>query len=177
MNRIRLLLASIALGWGVTACQSVALGPSAAQRDAIPSVSVQRMVATVRAAAGSGEGELAVQPLREGAVEDLRQRAHALETQQRYTDAADALDQALSILPDDPAVLQERAEAALLLRDFPTAERLARRAFELGSQVGPLCRRHWATVRQTRFAANDGVGAKQAQAALDACRLAPPARY
>lgn len=137
----------------------------------------ERMVATVRAAAGNGDGELAIQPLRDAQVEDLRQQAHAFEQQRRYADAARVLDQALAIVPDDPAVLQERAEAALLLRDYTGAERFAQRAFDRGSQVGPLCRRHWAAIRQARFARNDGAGAAQAQTALDACRVAPPARY
>lgn len=136
-----------------------------------------RMVATVRAAAGSGEGELTVQPLRDPMVEDLRQRAAELEKQGKYAESAAALDQALAITPDDPAVLQERAEAALLLKDYAGAEQRARRAFELGAKVGPLCRRHWATVRAARYAANDGAGAAQAQQRMAACKLAPPERF
>ena len=136
-----------------------------------------RMVATVRAAAGSGEGELAVAPLRDPMVEDLRQQAVELEKAGQYAEAAAALDQALQIVPDDPAVLQERAEVALLLRDFDGAEQRARRAFELGAKVGPLCRRHWATVRAVRYAANDGAGAKQAQQQLDACKVAAVERF
>lgn len=100
-----------------------------------------QMVAAVRAAAGNGEGELAVQPLRDPMVEDLRQQAVTLEQQKQYADAAAALDKALAITPDDPAVLQERAEAALLLKDFAGAEQRARRAYEIGAKVGPLCRR------------------------------------
>ena len=136
-----------------------------------------RMVATVRAAAGSGEGELAVQPLRDPMVEDLRQQAVELEKAGRYADSAAALDQALTITPDDPAVLQERAEAALLLKDFAGAEQRARRAFEIGSKVGPLCRRHWAVVRAVRYAANDGAGAAQATQQMDACKVAAPERF
>lgn len=150
-----------------------AASPAAAPADAEPA----RMVATVRAAAGSGDGELAVAPVRDPMVEDLRVQAAALEAQGRFADSAAALDQALSIVPDDPAVLQERAEAALLLRDFAGAEQRARRAFELGAKVGPLCRRHWATVRAVRYAANDGAGAAQAQQALDACKVAALERF
>lgn len=136
-----------------------------------------RMVATVRAAAGSGEGELAVQPLRDPMVEDLRQQAVELEKAGRYAESAAALDQALTITPDDPAVLQERAEAALLVKDFAGAEQRARRAFEIGSKVGPLCRRHWAVVRAVRYAANDGAGAAQATQQMDACKVAAPERF
>jgi len=53
-------------------------------------------------------------------------------------------------VPDDPAVLQERAEVALLQGEYDRAATLAERAFTLGSQVGPLCRQHWETLRQVR---------------------------
>jgi len=80
-------------------------------------------------------------------------------------------------VPDDPALLQERAEAAVLLGDLATAEAHARRAWELGGKVGPLCRRHQETVRLARIAAGDGAGAVEAQARRDACTVAAPARY
>lgn len=165
---------ALGLALAAAGCASTPQTPQAqAPADAEPA----RMVATVRAAAGSGEGELAVAPLRDPMVEDLRQQAVAHERAGRYGPSAAALDQALQIVPDDPAVLQERAEAALLLRDFAGAEQRARRAFELGAKVGPLCRRHWATVRAVRYAANDGAGAAQAQQQLDACKVAALERF
>lgn len=136
-----------------------------------------RMVETVRAAAGSGEGELSVQPLRDPRVGDLRDEAARLEKAGDAAGAASALDQVLAITPDDPAVLQERAEVALLLGDFAGAERHALRAFEIGSQVGPLCRRHWAAVRAARYARNDGAGAGEANKQLQACKIAAPERF
>lgn len=147
--------------------------PSVALTDASP----EAMVATIRAAAGNDERELAVQPLRDPMVEDLRQSATRLETQQHYAEAAAALDKALAIVPEDPALLQERAEAALLLKDPAAAEALARRAYDLGAKVGPLCRRHWTTVRQTRLLAGDAAGAAQALAQVEACKVAGPNRY
>ncbi|GAB3315583.1 tetratricopeptide repeat protein [Luteimonas notoginsengisoli] len=137
----------------------------------------QQQVAAVRAAAGDGEGELAIQPLRDPKVEGLREQASRLESQQHYADAASALDQALEIVPDDPALLQERAEAALLLGDPAKAEALARRAFETGSQVGPLCRRHWATLEQARLLAGDAAGAAAAKAHIDQCTVAGVNRF
>jgi hypothetical protein len=73
--------------------------PSVALTDASP----EAMVAAIRAAAGNDERELAVQPLRDPMVEDLRQSATRLEAQQHYVEAAAALDKALAIVPDDPA--------------------------------------------------------------------------
>ncbi|QQP98394.1 hypothetical protein [Lysobacter enzymogenes] len=158
-------------------------------------------VAQVRAA-GAAARELDVQPLRDTQVEDLRQKADALVKARKYADAAAALDQALQINADDPALLQERAEAALLLHRLDDAERYAQKAFDGGSQVGPLCRRHWAAIAQARQGKLDGVNAamklaqrqdhydalvpqrdgliksrKQAQDKIAVCTVAAPARY
>ncbi|TDK20483.1 hypothetical protein E2F46_15875 [Luteimonas aestuarii] len=136
-----------------------------------------QMVAKIRAMAGDGEGELAVQPLRDPMVDDLREQAERLHAQGAHEDAAEALDQALEIVPGDPALLQERAEAAILLRDFDGAGALAERAFALGAQVGPLCRRHWATIEQVRLLAGDAEGATSARAQVEGCKVAGPERF
>lgn len=167
------LLSSLALvlaGCASTApTGDVAVAPAAASAEAI--------VSAIRAAGRADDRELAVQPLRDAMVEDLREQAAALEGERKYAEAAQALDRALAITPEDPAVLQERAEAAVLLGDLPGAEQRARQAFELGSKVGPLCRRHWATVRAARYAANDGAGARDAGTRLAACKVPPPDRF
>ncbi len=138
----------------------------------------EAMVAAIRAsAAGDSDSELTVRPLRDPMVEDLREDALQLESRQEYAQAAAALDQALGITPDDPALLQERAEAAILQHQFDQAESLARRAFGLGAQVGPLCRRHWATVRFARLMATDATGAQDAQTKLAACKVDGPNRF
>ncbi|UNK43143.1 hypothetical protein MNO14_03340 [Luteimonas sp. S4-F44] len=137
----------------------------------------QAMVAAIRAASGDGDGELAVQPLRDPMVEDLRERAVALESQGDVAGAAAALDQAMEIVHDDPALLQERAELAILQREFPRAAELAERAHAIGSQVGPLCRRHWITLEQVRLASGDTAGATAARTQADGCRVAGPQRY
>jgi Flp pilus assembly protein TadD len=151
--------------------------PLPPQPAALTTATPQQQVAAIRAAAGDGEGELAIQPLRDPKVEDLRGKAARLETEQHYADAARALDEALSIVPDDPALLQERAEAALLLGDHGPAETLARRAFETGSQVGPLCRRHWATIQQVRLLEGDAAGAAAAKARVEQCTVAGVNRF
>lgn len=110
----------------------------------------EQLVAEIRAAALPVPGELEVHPLRDPMVEDLRAAAASAERERRYADAAAALDRALALAPQDPAVLQERAEVAVLERDLDRAANLARRAFEEGARLGPLCRRHWATIRQAQ---------------------------
>lgn len=159
-------------------------------------------VGKVRAVGGADARELDVQPLRDTQVEDLRVRAAELEKTRKYPEAAAALDQALAINANDPALLQERAEAALLLHRLDDAERFAQQAYGGGSKLGPLCRRHWATIAQARQGRLDGILAamklaerqdhydalvpqrtqaiaaqKQAQGQIDTCTVAAPARY
>ena len=107
----------------------------------------EQLVAEIRAAGAFEKGELDVQPLRDPMVEDLRMQAVQFESARRYPDAAAALDKALAIAPEDPALLQERAEIAVLQKNLGKAAALARDAYALGGKVGPLCRRHWATIR------------------------------
>lgn len=170
---LRIALACALLA-ALAACASA---PTIAPSTSLTSATPAEMVAAIRASAGDGEGELSVQPLRDNEVEDLRDQAHRLEAQGDVADAAKALDHAITIVPGDPALLQERAELALLLGDRAAAASLAERAFALGSQVGPLCRRHWATLEQVRLLEGDAAGAAAAKAAIDACRIGPPARY
>lgn len=109
----------------------------------------EQLVAEIRAVGRAASDELDVQPLRDPMVEDLRAQAAQAERRGDRAAAAAALDRALALSPDDPALLQERAEAAVLQQDLDKAGALARRAFEIGARVGPLCRRHWATIRQS----------------------------
>jgi hypothetical protein len=108
----------------------------------------EMVVAEIRAVGKAAPDELDVQPLRDPMVEDLREQAVAAERARRPAEAAAALDKALALSPEDPALLQERAEVAVLQQDLAEAATLARRAFDIGAKVGPLCRRHWATIRQ-----------------------------
>lgn len=159
---------ALMLGLALAGCSTAPTTPEPA---ALTSATPQQMVAAIRAAAGDGEGELAVQPLRDPEVEDLRMRAQRLQQQGYYAEAAKALDHALEIVPDDPSLLQERAELALLQEDYASAGTLAQRAWEMGSKVGPLCRRHWATIEQVRLVAGDATGAATAKAQVAKCTV------
>jgi Flp pilus assembly protein TadD len=168
--RLAVLAFSAAL---LAACASSPLIQSASLTRATP----EQMVAQIRASAGDDDSELAVQPLRDPMAEDLREEAAKLEREKRYADAAAALDKALQIAPDDPATLQERAEGALLMGNPAQAETLARRGFEKGAKVGPLCRRHWATIEQARLVAGDAAGAQSARTQLGTCKVAALERF
>lgn len=172
---MRVLRATLMIAaWSLAACSTTPLpAPPAALTTATP----ETMVAAIRAAAGHDDSELAVQPLRDPMVDDLRQQALRLEMLRHYAEAAAMLDKALAMVPEDPALLQQRAEAALLLKDYTGAEQRARQAHAIGAKVGPLCRRHWATVQQTRLVAGDAAGAASAKVQVDACKVAGPNRY
>ena len=60
----------------------------------------------------------------------------------------------------------------MLQADNERAETLAKRAFDLGSKVGPLCRRHWATIEQARLARGLSQDAASAHVQIDACTVA-----
>ena len=191
-------LASLVLAVLLAACGTA---PPAPQRWVGPAP--EMVVAEIRAVGKTAPDELDVQPLRDPMVEDLREQAVAAERARRPADAAAALDKALALSPEDPALLQERAEVAVLQQDLAGAATLARRAFDIGAKVGPLCRRHWVTIRQriafdlrildARVAdkplkgealdawtqararlSQEGADAEQAQAA---CTLTGPPRY
>lgn len=140
-------------------------------------------VAAIRAAGQAAPGELVVKPLGEPGIENLREQARLAVAGRRYEAAAAALDRALALAPDDPELLQHRAEVALLLRQPAAAQRLARQAIAIGAQVGPSCRRHWETVAQVRaivaragpVKVDNGVAA--ARRKRDACTVVSPPRY
>ena len=160
----------------LAACTSTPPAPPA------PSIDGVAAVTAVRAAGGAASTELDVQPIRDPQVDDLREDAERLEKAGQYAQAIEALDQALQLNPDDPALLQERAEAALLVKDLAGAERYAKLGIERGSKVGPLCRRHWETIAQVRLVRPvpvevPGETVADARRERDACTVAAPARY
>lgn len=172
---LRIALSALGLAM-LSACTTTPPTPPAPAFDAGAAVNA------IRAAGGAASTELDVQPIRDPQVEDLRENAVRLERAGQYAEAAAALDQALQINPDDPALLQERAEAALLNKQFDAAERYAQQALERGSKVGPLCRRHWETIAQVRQARPHpldvpGAGVADARRERDACTVSAPPRY
>ena len=170
MPLIRVALVASLLALSACGTLPADTSPSA---PAVPKVAPeQRLEAVIAASKGADDRELAVQPLRDPEVQDLREDAVAAIAARDYPAAADALNQALLIAADDPAILQERAEVALLQAEYERAETLARRAFDLGSMVGPLCRRHWATIEQARLARGLQQDAASAHMQIETCTVA-----
>ncbi|MDR1076463.1 MAG: hypothetical protein LBL59_09260 [Xanthomonadaceae bacterium] len=146
-------------------------GPPPAAVPRAPEVPPAQRMAEIDAIAGIDDTELNVQPLRDPQVEDLRHDEVAARAAGDLDKARDALNTALLMVPDDPALLQERAEIALLQGEYARAETLAMRAVELGSAIGPICRRHWATIEQARLARGETGNAVSARAMIGGCTV------
>ncbi len=173
LSPIRFALAATAVSLLFSACTSA----PPASRAAVDATTPAQRLAAVQAAAGADDKELSVQPLRDPQVDDLRETANAHREAGDLAGAADALNQALLLVDGDPAVLQERAEIALLQGDWPRAETLARKAVALGSRTGPLCRRHWATIEQAHLARAEKENAVSAHAQIEGCTVPGIIRY
>jgi hypothetical protein len=134
-------------------------------------------VAAIRAAGDREKSRIDVNPLRDPGVTALQDGAIGDERAGRYADAAARLDQAIRLSPDSPDLLQDRAEIAVRLKDYAGAERLARRSWELGPRLGPLCARNMQTLVEMRLQANDAAGAAVARNGLQQCHVAGVPRY
>lgn len=169
---LRLLLPAAAPLLG--GCALFASAPPPAARPARPNYD---LVAAIRAAGDREKSIIDVSPLRDPAVTALQDGAHADERAGRYPDAAAKLDQALKLSPESPDLLQDRAEIAVRMRDFPLAEKLAHQSWSLGPKLGPLCARNWQTVVEMRLQADDSAGAASARKWVQTCHKAGVNRY
>ncbi|AER55661.1 hypothetical protein [Pseudoxanthomonas spadix] len=169
MNRAFRLALTAALLLPLAGCVTE---PPPAPAPAPPRLTPTQALNAVLAVAGADDREVAIQPVRDPQVEDLRQASLDAQRRGDWKASADALNQALLITPDDPAVLQERAEVALALGEWERAETLARKALALGSRTGPLCRRHWATIEQSQLARGEDRNAISAHAQIANCTVA-----
>ena len=135
------------------------------------------LVASIRAAGAREKSVIDVSPLRDPGVAALQDAAQTDERAGRYRDAEAKLDYALKLSPDSPDLLQDRAEIAVRLHDYATAERLARQSWQLGPQLGPLCARNWQTVVEMRLQAGDQIGADAARKSVQGCHREGVPRY
>jgi tetratricopeptide (TPR) repeat protein len=155
-------------------CGMFATEPQTASPAPVPSYD---LVASIRAAGDREKSIIAVNPLRDPGVSALQDAAQRDEQAGKYADAAAKLDQAIKLSPESPDLLQERAEIAVRLRDFGTAEKLALKSWSLGPKLGPLCARNWQTVVEMRLQARDEAGAQTARKWVQQCHKAGIPRY
>lgn len=127
------------------------------------------MVDAIRAAGERDKSVINVHPLVDPGITSLQDAARQDERNGQYANAAAKLDMALKRSANAPDVLQERAEAAIYMGDFPLAERLAHQSWDLGSKQGPLCARNWQTIVEIREQAHDAPGVDTARKWLGEC--------
>ncbi|HRO86543.1 MAG TPA: tetratricopeptide repeat protein [Chiayiivirga sp.] len=135
------------------------------------------VLAEVRAAGVETDADgIDVTPLREAVVDDLRERAARLEAERDYAAADAALEDALRLAPDNPELLQWRAELALARGAWDDAVRLASESWERGPRLGGLCRRSWTVIRLARELTGYPDAATAAQSQMTRCTVEPPVR-
>ena len=157
----------------LTGCIGVAQRPAPVN----PPRPASAVVASIRAAGAREDSVIDVTPLRDPAVSALEESARADEHSGHFPDAAAKLDQALKLTPEAPDLLQDRAEIAVRLHDYPLAEKLARQSWSLGPKLGSLCARNWQTVVEMRLQAGDTSGAASARKWVQQCHKAGITRY
>ncbi len=167
-----LALAVASLG----ACRMFEAQPAAPAKPAYVPPSYD-LVASIRAAGAREKSVIDVNPLSDAGVAGLQDAAKADEQSGRYADAAGKLDQALKLSPNSPDLLQDRAEMAVRMKDYPLAEKLAMQSWSLGPKLGPLCARNWQTVVEMRLQQNDQAGAEAARKQVQQCHKPGQPRY
>lgn len=143
-----------------------------------PTLDDPEIAEQVRAPAGGEEPQgLQVYPLRNPAVRELEQAAEAARSEGDFDRAESLLERALRIEDRDPELLQRMAELQLSRGDWGQAENYAMRSWELGPQVGDICRRNWRTLALARERRGAVTEAAQARERVEICPLEPPERF
>lgn len=143
-----------------------------------PTMDDPDMVERVRAPEGGEEPRgLQVYPLRNPAVQELEQAAEAARQAGDLERAESLLERALRIEARDPELLQHMAELQLARGQWEQAENYAERSWELGPQVGDICRRNWQAMALARERKGQVIRAEQARERARVCPLEPPERF
>ena len=133
-------------------------------------------VTHVRTEAAQIASSVEVVPLVDPELDDLRATARTQESSGDLEAATTTLERALKLHPQDPALLQWRAELALAVTAWKDAERIAHRSYELGPQLGEICVRNWLTIEAARTERGDKPGAASAAAQVANCQVKPVLR-
>ncbi|MEV8522041.1 tetratricopeptide repeat protein [Dyella marensis] len=174
MSYRRLLLASTVLATlALAACNQ----PSAPSQATRPTRSDGDILASIQAAGDKEKSVIDVHPLRDPGVASLQDAAQADVRTGQFDAAAAKLDSAIKLSPNSPDLLQDRAELAIRLKDYSAAEQLARKSWEIGPRLGPLCARNWQTIQELRDRAGDQAAAATAGKWVKQCHVEGVPRY
>jgi Flp pilus assembly protein TadD len=155
----------------LAACSSTEPPPPKAAK-----VSQRDWVSHVRAEAAQIASSVEVVPLVDPELDDLRAAARTQESSGDVESATKTIEQALALHPQDPALLQWRAELALAVTAWKDAERIAQRSYDLGPRLGEICVRNWLTIEAARTERGDKPGAASAAAQVANCQVKPVLR-
>jgi tetratricopeptide (TPR) repeat protein len=134
-------------------------------------------VAELRSVASTTRSAVEVAPLQNPAVDLLLGEASELEAAGKHADAAARIEAALAIEPDNPKLLQLKAEALLRSELFLDAEKLAMKSYDLGSRIGEWCMRNWLTIAESRDALGDAYTSVAARERAQKCPVQPHQRF
>ena len=134
-------------------------------------------VAAVRAGAAASAESVELIPLQNPAVEYLREESLKLEAQAKFAAAAQKIDQALGIEPQNPQLIQLKAEALLRAEKYLDAEKMAMKSYETGQHIGRWCTRNWLLVAESRAALGDTNTADSARKRASNCPVGPLIKY
>ncbi len=160
------------------ACLLAACATPSPPRPAVVEVEAppRDLIGEVRAAGSDAVDGIDIQILQDPIILDLRETALQQEGAQHFSDADATVQRALELIPDDPELLQWRAELALALGHLDEAVRLANASWERGPRLGSLCRRNWAAIRLARELSALPDAAIVAAHQGERCTVAPPVR-
>ena len=171
--RRSLLASTVLAALALAACNQ----PSAPSQATRPTRSDGDILASIQAAGDKEKSVIDVHPLRDPGVASLQDAAQADVRAGQVDAAAAKLDQALKLSPNSPDLMQDRAEVAIRLKDYPVAEQLARKSWEIGPRLGPLCARNWQTIAELRQRAGDDAAAATAAKWVKQCHVEGIPRY
>ena len=134
-------------------------------------------VAAVRSGAEASAISVELEPLQHPAVEYLREESGKLEGASKFTEAESKIDNALAIEPQNPHLLQLKAEALLRAEKYLEAEKFAMKSFDTGARIGRWCTRNWLLIAESRDALGDLKTADSARQRAKGCPVGPLIRY
>ena len=171
MTRSSLLRITIlALAASIAACSTTEPPPKQTK------VSKRDWIGEIRTQAAKLDSAVEVEPLDDPGVADLKAKARTSEDAKDYDTASKAIQQAIKLRGEDPALWQWSAELSLMRGAYADAEHQASHAYELGPKVGALCARAWLAIAAARTERGDAQNASSAQAEVAKCQVAAPTR-
>lgn len=126
--------------------------------------------------AGQAQG-LQIYGLRNPIVTDLMANALVAEKNKAYQQALNYLDQALTIEPNAPDILQQRAEVKIEQGRWSEAKVDILQSIELGPRLGQLCQRNWRALALTYRQLGQYSEGGKAEARVPLCERTRPERF